>query len=231
MRIIVLGANGPTGRRLTAAALAAGHDITALTRHPADFPISHPRLVVAAGDVLDADAVAAAVRGQDAVLSTLGAPFSRHPVSVYSVGGRAVLAAMKRHGVQRFVCVTSSVMERKARTGGAFFDRVVQPFVVSTIGRTVYADMRRLEDAVAGSDLAWTIVRPSGLFETENVTSYVWGERHLPQRFTSRPDLAHFLLGQATDATWERRVVAVATTDARPSLAALIWREGIRRRT
>jgi putative NADH-flavin reductase len=230
MRIIVFGANGPTGRRLTAAALAEGNDVTAFTRKPTDFPIAHRRLRVAAGDVLDVEAVAAAVRGQDVVLSTLGAPFSRHPVSVFSKGGEAILAAMMRHGVQRFVCVTSSVMEREARTGGPFFDGVVQPLVVNTLGRTVYADMRRLEELVTGSDLTWTIVRPSGLFETEHVTSYAVGERHLPQRFTSRADLADCLLRQATDATWVRRVIAVATTDVRPSMVTLIWREGIRKR-
>jgi putative NADH-flavin reductase len=231
MRIIVFGANGPTGRRLIAAALAEGNVVTAYTRKPRDFPISHRRLRVAAGDVLDAEVVAAAVRGQDAVLSTLGAPFSRHPVSVYSQGGEAVLAAMKRHGVQRFVCVTSSVMEREARTGGPLFDRVVQPLVVNTLGRTVYADMRRLEDLVTGSDVAWTIVRPSGLFETEHVTSYAVGERHLPHKFTSRADLADCLLRQATDASWAGRILAVATTDVSPSLMTLIWREGIRKRS
>ena len=72
MKIIVFGANGPTGRRLIAAALAEGNVVTAYTRKPKDFPISHRRLGVAAGDVLDAEVVAAAVRGQDAVLSTLG---------------------------------------------------------------------------------------------------------------------------------------------------------------
>lgn len=230
MKIIVFGANGPTGRRLTAAALAEGNEVTAYTRKPKDFPISHRRLRIAAGDVLDTEVVADAVRGQDAVLSTLGAPFSRRPVSVYSKGGEVVLAAMKRHGVQRFVCVTSSVLERGAGTGGAFFDGVVQPFVVNTLGRTVYADMRRLEELVTGSDVAWTIVRPSGLFQTEHVTSYAVGERHLPHKFTSRSDLADCLLRQATDTSWVRRVQAVATTDVSPSLVTLIWREGIRKR-
>ena len=171
------------------------------------------------------------MRGQDAVLSTLDAPFSRHPVSVYSKGGEAVLAAMKRHGVQRLVCVTSSVMEREARTGSPFFDGVVRPLVVNTLARTVYADMRRLEDLVTGSDVTWTIVRPLALFETQHVTSYAVGERHLPHNFTSRADLADCVLHQAADATWVRRVMAVATTDVSPSLVAPIWREGIRKRS
>jgi len=230
MRIIVFGANGPTGRLLTTQALAEGHDVTAFVRNPETFPIVHPQLWLAPGDVLDADDVRWAVAGHDVVLSTLGAPFSRAPIAVYSVGGRHLLDAMQAAGVGRFACVTSSACERNpGRTGGLVFDRVVQPLVVNTIGRTVYDDMRRLEELVMTSELAWTIVRPSGLFDAEGVTAYRVGERHLPARFTSRADLADCLLRQATDDTWVRKQVAVATVEARPSMVQLIWREGIRK--
>lgn len=229
MKIIVFGANGPTGRRLTAQAVAESHEVTAFTRHPDEFPATGPGLRVVGGDVLDLPSVLDAVAGHDVVLSALGVPFSREPVEVYSRGGRNILAAMHRHDVERFACVTSSVMEPGARTGGLVFDRIVQPLVAGTIGRTVYDDMRRLEALVSASSLAWTIVRPSGLFETEDVTAYAVGDRHLPERFTSRADLADCLLRQATDATWVRRAVAVATTEVKPSMVQLIWREGIRK--
>lgn len=38
MRITVFGANGPTGRLLTAQALEAGHRVTAVTRQPEIWP-------------------------------------------------------------------------------------------------------------------------------------------------------------------------------------------------
>lgn len=230
MKLIVFGANGPTGRLLTAQALDEGHDVTAFTRHPEDFPLSHVRLRVIAGDVYDAESVAAAVRGQAAVLSTLGVPFSRKPIEVYSAGGRSIVQAMHRHDVARLVCVTSSVCATNpGRTGGLFFDKVVQPLVANTIGKQLYDDMRRLEEVVTTTDLDWTIVRPSGLFETPDVTVYKVGEGHLGEQFTSRADLADCLLRQADDETWSRRRIAVATVDLRPSIVQLIWREGIRK--
>ena len=67
MKLAVFGANGPTGRLLTRLALDEDHDVVAFTRHPDAFPIEHPRLEVAAGDVHDAGAVAAAIDGTDAV--------------------------------------------------------------------------------------------------------------------------------------------------------------------
>jgi hypothetical protein len=114
--------------------------------------------------------------------------------------------------------------------GGVVFRRLVQPYVVNRLGRTLYEDMRRLEALVAGSGLDWTIVRPSGLFDHDRVTDYTTGEDHVLGRFTSRRDLADLLLAQATDDTWAGRAVAVSTTAVRPSMVALVWREGIRSR-
>jgi uncharacterized protein YbjT (DUF2867 family) len=34
MRIVVFGANGPTGRQVLSQALTAGHEVAAVTRHP-----------------------------------------------------------------------------------------------------------------------------------------------------------------------------------------------------
>ena len=75
MRIVIFGANGPTGRLLTRLSLTAGYDTIAVTRQPGVFPVQDPRLRVAGADVLDADAVDGVVEGSDAVLSALGVPF------------------------------------------------------------------------------------------------------------------------------------------------------------
>ena len=72
MRISVFGANGLTGRTLVKQALAAGHEVVAVTRQPAAFPFSHDLLEVAEADVHNAIATLRAVEGTDAVLSALG---------------------------------------------------------------------------------------------------------------------------------------------------------------
>lgn len=89
MNIVVFGANGPTGQHVAKQALAEGHAVTAVTRHPRMFPLRHERLTVQYGDVFDPAAVEQAVAGQDAVLSSLGVPFSRKPIAVSSVSVRA----------------------------------------------------------------------------------------------------------------------------------------------
>ena len=84
MKIVVFGANGLTGKIVTKQALAEGQTVTAVTRHPEAFPLQHEHLQVMRGDVFDLSAVEQAVAGQDAVLSALGVPWSRKPITVYS---------------------------------------------------------------------------------------------------------------------------------------------------
>ena len=108
MQIVIFGANGSTGRLLTRRVLDAGHSAVAVTRRPNDFPITDPRLTIAGADVRS-DGLAGIVAGADAVLSTLGVPFTRQPVDTYSVGTRNVVNAMRETGVNRLVVVSSLV--------------------------------------------------------------------------------------------------------------------------
>jgi putative NADH-flavin reductase len=226
MRVAILGANGPTGRLLTEQALAAGHDVVALTRRPDEYPIVHQKLVVAGGDVLEPDAVDPVVDGSDAVLSALGTPFTKEQVEVYSRGGRNVLDAMKRFGTPRFVVVTSGAVTGEPEpTGGFVFNRILQPYVTNVLGKTVYDDMRRLEELIKDSDTDWTVLRPSGLFELPEVTDFSITEEHGPGRLTSRRDLAAALLLQLTDQRFVRKVAHVITTVDNPSLLSMMWRE------
>jgi putative NADH-flavin reductase len=231
VKITIFGANGPTGRHLTRQALDEGHDVTAFTRRPESFPEQHEALQVVGGDVYDLPAVEGAVKGRDAVLSTLGVPFTRKPITVYSQGMAHIVSAMEAHGVDRLVCVTSSVLgPHPEPQGGVVYRKVIQPFITGFVGRTLYDDMRRMEELVMASPLDWTIVRPSGLFETPGVTDYRIAEDHILGRFTSRPDLAACVLRQAADTRYLRKVLAVATVSVQPSMVQLVWREGIRKK-
>ena len=228
MKIVVFGANGPTGRKLVRQALDQGYAVTAVTRHPETFPIRDEGLQVLAGDVYDPASVEKAVTGQDAVLSALGVPFSWQPVKVYSEGMKNIIQSMKKSGVRRLVCVTSSATDAHAGPhGGFFFEKVLQPFVVEVMGKALYQDMRKMETLVQESDLDWTIVRPSGLFETPEVTPYKMAERYVNSKFTSRTDLAASMLQLLTDNRYCRKIMAVGTYAMQPGLISFFWREAV----
>jgi putative NADH-flavin reductase len=232
MNIAIFGANGPTGRLLCKQALEAGHHVTAVTRHPETFDIAHERLAVLTGDALDLDAVRRAVTGRDAVLSTLGVPYGRKPISLYSESTANLVTAMDQAGVRRLVVVSSSATDPQERFrdtgGGFFFEKVLKPMITLTMGKTLYDDMRRMEERLRASDLDWTIMRPSGLFATETVTDYRIQQDFIAGRYTSRADLAAAMLEQLSTDDHLRKAVAVATFSEQPSVLQLIRAEALR---
>ncbi|WP_040872173.1 NAD(P)-dependent oxidoreductase [Nocardia exalbida] len=231
MRITVFGANGPTGRLLTGQALAAGHQVTAVTRQPNSFPLRHDRLEVAGADVLDPVAVDAVVAGRDAVLSTLGVPAGKEPITTYSRGVANIVAAMDRHRVRRLAVVSSSGVEPHSYSDGGFlFNRILLPYVTRVLGKTLYDDMRRMEALVRASDLDWTIVRPSGLYHLPSVTDYTIVDGHADSRFTARADLAASMLALLDDDRHLRATVSVVTTDDNPTLFQWIRGEALANR-
>ncbi|MDV3127144.1 NAD(P)H-binding protein [Mycobacterium sp. 21AC1] len=228
MNIVIFGANGQTGRLLTRQAVDAGHHTVAVTRKPGDFPVSHPRLTVAGADVRDAASLRGVLDGSDVVLSVLGVPFGRAPIDTYSTGVTNVVAAMDEAGVRRLAVVSSTAVGRyPGRTGAPFALQLFEPVIKRTVGKTTYDDQRRMEEIVRGSDLDWTIVRPSGLFDLPYVTDYVAGQVDPVGAFTSRTDLAHYLLTLAA-VPGGHETVTISTVADTPTMWQMIRREAFK---
>lgn len=228
-RLLVLGANGPTGRRAVRQALDRGYRVDALTRHPRSFPVQHEQLSVTAGDATDPAVVEAAVAPCDVVIIVIGAAFTRQPVTVYSASAALVVAAMQRHGQRRLVVVTSSgITPEQERDDLSAFGRVLHRLGRRTFGRTVYDDMERMEARVAASGLDWTIVRPPGLTD-EPGTGYAAAETWIEGSYCARDDLATMLLDQIGDDSYLRKIAAVSTPGLRVKTLQTIRRELLKR--
>jgi putative NADH-flavin reductase len=227
MKLVIFGANGPTGRLVTAMAIAEGHAVTAVTRRPDSFPLHGSRLQVAGADVLDANAVDRVMAGQEAVISALGVPYTTQPVVVYSQGTRNIVQAMMNHGLRRLVCVSSLGVSPEIAPGETLiFRTLIGPFLLR-LGRTVYEDMRHMEEIVRTSGLEWTIIRPAGLFDSTGVTDYHVATRRMPGRFTSRTDLADALVREAVDNRHVGSAIEIVTTNGTPSFAKMFLKEAL----
>lgn len=228
-RLLVLGANGPTGRRTVQQALDRGLRVGALTRRPDTFPIQHERLHVIGGDATDPGAVDAAVAPCDAVISVIGSAFTRQPVAVYSVSARLVVGAMQRHGQRRLIVVTSTGLTPPSqRPDPSLLERVLHTVFRKTFGRTAYDDMERMEAVVSATGLDWTIVRPPGLTD-EPGTGYAAAEHWIDGAYCARDDLAAMLLDQLDDDRFVRRVAAVSTPGLHVKTVQTIRRELLKR--
>lgn len=158
MNLLVIGATGPLGREIVSSALVAKHNVTALARNPAEagFPAT---VKVARGDVLNRGSLTEALRGQDAVVSSLGSKLSLKPVTLLSEGTRNLVNAMRAAGVRRLICITGIGAGDSKGHGGFVYDRIIQPLLLSE----VYKDKTRQEAVVRESGFDWTIVRPAQL--------------------------------------------------------------------
>jgi putative NADH-flavin reductase len=209
MRLLVFGASGPLGRAITEAALAAGHQVTAFVRTPGRLG-GHPGLREVTGDVLDAESVAAAVPGRDAVVSALGhsrpspAGHDLHP------GTAHIIAAMKAAGVSRLIWISSHGVGDARGHSGFLFERIFVPWRL----RAEFADKERQEALVTASDLDWTIIRPARL-TSGPATGRLRAQPRLPVTIRdsiSRADVAQFVLGDLEDGTHLLTAPTIAAT-------------------
>lgn len=130
MRILVTGGAGFIGGAVVAAALERGDAVRVLDSLRADVhggePAIDPRVEFLRGDVRDADTVAAALVGIDAVCHQaakvgLGVDFADAPdyVSSNDLGTAVLLAAMAAAGIRRLVVASSMVVYGEGSYRGA----------------------------------------------------------------------------------------------------------------
>jgi putative NADH-flavin reductase len=193
MKLVVFGATRGTGRHAVEQALAAGHDVVAVARHPEAMPLRHPGLRVVQGDVLDLTSTAAAIAGRDAVLSTVG-PSGTGATTLFSAGVGNLIRGMRLAGVRRLICVSAIGVDAKSQV--AFPEILLLPLLRLLLGG-VWADALKMETALKQEvGLDWTVVRApmlthgprTGRYRT-SLDSYVGDLRRI-----SRADLAEYLL-------------------------------------
>lgn len=202
MHLLILGATGPTGRRLLDAALECGDTITALARTPGALDDLADRITVVAGDATSRGDVSAAARGQDAIISALGTGRSLAPRELFDRASAAVLDAAGEQGVSRLIWLSAfGVGDTFASAGPA------QKIVYRTLLRSVFADKKIADDRIRSSGLDWTLVYPTVL-----TNGPAKGEYHVADRLRmhgapkiSRADVANFMHRAAHGGEWIRR--------------------------
>jgi putative NADH-flavin reductase len=198
MKLTVFGATGGTGQHLVDQALAAGHHVTAVVRDAARLSqAGHPRLEPVVADAMDAEAIVSSVTGRDAVVSALG-PRPGAGGSVCSDGARAIITAMRAAGTRRLIVVTASghIVDDGDGPASRF---VVKPLLRRFL-REGFADFARTDEAVSGSGLDWTIMRPPRLTDGARRSYRTALDRNVRGGITiSRADLAHAVLAALAD--------------------------------
>ena len=168
MKVLVVGATGGSGRAAVDELLLRGHEVTAFSRHATTLEAVPGQLRAINGDATDPVAVHRVVRGQQAVIVTLGISenalrvrllgASGTPMDVRSRGTRNVITAMRQHGVGKLVVQTTY-------GAGATRDQLppLYRLIFWLVLRPQIADTEQQERAVRASGLDWVIAQPVSL--------------------------------------------------------------------
>ena len=208
MKVIVFGSTGTVGRLAAQDLLNAGYEVTAFARKPDALKIEDPKLHRIAGDALNAQQVAEAVKGHDAVVVALGAGKSRSSV-IRSQGTLNVINAMQAHGVKRLICQSTLGAHESWSNLNFFWKRIM----FGALLKPVFKDHELQEQLVRASGLDWTLVRPSAFTDGSATGRYKENfpptERNLSLKI-SRADIAAFLAKQVEDLSYITRAVAIS---------------------
>ena len=190
MNIAIIGATGKTGRVLVQQALDKGHQITVIVRDPNRLPQPTTKLNIIAGNFDNKGALQACLKDQDAVYCLLGSKDLYKNTGVRTAGTRAIIEAMETTGVQRLVVMSAMGVGESWKNLSLF-----NKFLFAAFMPAARQDHEDQEALVKSSSLEWTIIRPSGLVNTPEVSSYEAGpDIRSKTSQISRSNVADFML-------------------------------------
>ncbi|KUJ65951.1 3-beta hydroxysteroid dehydrogenase [Streptomyces albus subsp. albus] len=177
-KIALFGANGTIGRRVLAEALARGHQVTAVVRDPAALDLSHPELTKVTGDVLDAESVRAAARGQDVVVSAVGGGDGPGHQKLIPSAARVLVEGLRGLGDQapRLIAVGGAGSLETA-SGVKVWDA---PGLPEWLLQIMHAHGDALDFLRGVQDVRWTSLSPAATIEPgERTGAYRTGTEQL----------------------------------------------------
>ena len=163
MKIALIGATGFVGTAVLAELASRGHHVTALARNPAKVE-ARPNVTAKALDATDSAAVAAAVRGHDAVVSAFNPGWDVPELyAQFMKGSAAIDAGVEAAGVKRLLVVGGA--------GSLFVAPGVQmvdtPEFASHVPPNIIPGAKAARDALtalrANTALDWTFLSPPAL--------------------------------------------------------------------
>lgn len=197
MRIVVFGANGRTGSAVVERAIARNDEVTAFARSREGAQRTAASVV--RGDAFDADAVTAAIRGHDAVITALGVPIEG-PTTDLSRPTANIVRGAEAAGVAHLSAVLSTVV---------FLTKVSERFAENR-----NEHLRNL-DTLRGSGLDWVGICPRSIEDRPGTGSYVAVlDGRAPGSGISRFDLADALIDALERGDWMGHPVGVSNDNA-----------------
>lgn len=222
MRILILGATGPTGILLIRQALQTYQSCTIVLyiRSPEKVPDdlkANSSLTIIQGQLNDKDSLSKAMEGVAVVLSALGPSVKKgpfHPSNTPLAHAYiTVIEVMHEQNVKRLICLGTTSITDPADKFSLAFSVLVNG--VATLARNAYNDVVGIGKNVRtlGADLDWTIVRVPILTEKETkevIAGYVGDGK--TNTFLSRVGFANFVIDEIEKNDWVKKAPLICSS-------------------
>jgi putative NADH-flavin reductase len=149
MKVAVVGATGNAGQRIVKELTSRGHQVTAISRNAGDLPAGATHKQV---DASDSGALVEAIRGHDAVVSSLKFAGSNP---------QQLIEAVKKSGVPRYLVVGGAATLKQPGSDQRIIDsgQIPEEWMPEIRGGANF-----LEALKGSQGLDWTFVSPSMFF-------------------------------------------------------------------
>lgn len=206
VKLVVLGANGRTGRYVVRRAVANGHEVCSFVYGQASSDPFLNGSVQCIGDAMNPNDIAEACKGADAVISALG--HSRR--SAADMQTRAMASVLRAARVQHLKIV--SMTGSGVRIPGdkvTVIDRVLNWFVAHVDSVRVN-DGRAHYELLRDSDVTWSMLRVLKLTNRRR-GGYALSEHGPVKTFISREQAAEALVKLAESSDWDGKAPLVTS--------------------
>ena len=200
MNVLILGAAGRTGRELVSQALAAGHEVTAFVRS-AEHLEAHKGLKIVIGDAENAEQIAGAAAGHEAVISALG--HTTFKASTPLTSAMQALVKVLPAGTKVISLTGFGVPDPndpKPKLGGRLLT-----LMIKLLPGGVFGDGERHVEVLRRSQLNWTVIR-AAVLTSGPAQGYELGYFNLSARDTiARADVAAAMVACLTTDQWSHQ--------------------------
>ena len=212
MKIVVFGATGIVGKAVVDEALRKGHEVTVLTRDARKVTTRHEHLHIVEGNVSDKNVVRTVLKGQEAVVQTLGigGKGDGKPTNVVSEANKIIMTEMEQMNIKRLIAISVIGAGNSLTFLPWIYRKLVLPLFMKWF-QAIIDDKNRMEPMIKKSGLDWTIVRCTTIKErpaTGKINATLDGKG---LKFSiSAADMAVFIVNQLTDSSFLRQAPTIS---------------------
>jgi putative NADH-flavin reductase len=157
MRIVIFGASGKIGQRITARALDEGYGVVAYIHRHNPFNPTTTHLRIIEGDITDTQQISKALKGNDVVISTLGSWHTKQK-STLTDGMQTIIPAMQSLGIKRLITLTGSGAHWSGDSQPNLIEQMNHRFL-SLVAPEILLDAEKHLELLNKSLLEWTCIR------------------------------------------------------------------------